>query len=30
MQKSAILDADLNDDEKATVLRGAACEVFGW
>ena len=30
MQKGAILDAELNDDDKATVLHGAAREVFGW
>ena len=28
MQKAAILDADLTDDEKATVLYGAAWQVF--
>jgi len=28
MQKAAILDADLSDDEKATVLYGAARQVF--
>jgi predicted TIM-barrel fold metal-dependent hydrolase len=28
MQKAAILDADLTDDEKATVLYGAARQVF--
>jgi hypothetical protein len=30
MQKAAILDADLTDHEKLTVLYGAARQVFGF